>query len=64
MGSHQLPAEDTAVPENGGEGVSALIGPTDDPADEEPRSRVDQILQWVARVLVALSAVRRLSWWH
>jgi hypothetical protein len=46
-----LPAEEIAAPDNGGQGLSALIGPTHDLADEQPRSRVDQILQWVPRVL-------------
>jgi hypothetical protein len=45
-----LSAENTTA-DNGGEGLSALIGSTDDLADEQPRSRVDQILQWVPRVL-------------
>jgi hypothetical protein len=41
----------TAVPENGSTGLSALMGPTSDLADDEPKSRIDRILQWVPRVL-------------
>jgi hypothetical protein len=51
MGGHQLSAEDTTAPDSGGEGLSALIGPTNDLANEEPQSRIDRILQWVPRVL-------------
>jgi hypothetical protein len=43
--------EDTTAAGNGGEGLSALVGPTNDLADEQPRSRVDKILQWVPRIL-------------
>jgi len=46
-----LSAEDTTAPQNGSTGLSALIGPTDDLADEKPRSRIDQMLQWVPRIL-------------
>jgi hypothetical protein len=46
-----MSAEGAAAPENGGDGLSALIGPTNDLADEAPRSRIDQILQWVPRLL-------------
>ncbi len=45
-----MSAEDTA-PADGGEGLGALIGPVHDLADEQPRSRIDRILQWVPRVL-------------
>jgi hypothetical protein len=48
-----MSAEETATTDNGSEGLSALIGSTDDLADEEPRSRVDQILQWIPRVLAS-----------
>ena len=41
---------DDVVPE-GRAGLSALMGPTDDLADDQPQSRVDRILQWVPRVL-------------
>jgi hypothetical protein len=40
-----------AVPADGSTGLSALMGPTDDLADDEPKSRVDRILQWVPRLL-------------
>ncbi len=39
------PAQDSAV------GLSALMGPTHDLADDQPKSRIDRILQWVPRVL-------------
>jgi hypothetical protein len=42
---------DDAVPQGGATGLSALMGPTDDLADDEPKSRIDRILQWVPRVL-------------
>jgi hypothetical protein len=42
---------DDAVRANGSTGLSALMGPTDDLADDEPKSRVDRILQWVPRLL-------------
>jgi hypothetical protein len=32
-------------------GLAALIGSTDDLATDRPRSRIDQILQWVPRLL-------------
>ena len=41
---------DDVVPE-GRAGLSALMGPTDDLADDQPQSRIDRILQWVPRVL-------------
>jgi hypothetical protein len=46
-------AEDTAETNGDDKGLSALMGPTDDLADEQPRSRVDQILGWVPRVLAS-----------
>jgi hypothetical protein len=39
------------VPQNGADRMSALIGPTNDLADEQPHSRIDRILQWVPRIL-------------
>jgi hypothetical protein len=48
-----LSAEDTAATDDGSGGLSALIRPTDDLADEQPKSRVDQILQWVPRILAS-----------
>jgi hypothetical protein len=50
-GGHELSAQDTTKPDSGGDRLSALIGPTNDLADEQPRSRIDRILQWVPRVL-------------
>jgi len=46
-----MSAADGAAPERGGTGLSALMGPTDDLANDEPRSRIDRILAWVPRVL-------------
>jgi hypothetical protein len=46
-----LSVEDATAADNGGEGLSTLVGPTNDLADEQPRSRIDRILQWVPRVL-------------
>jgi hypothetical protein len=40
-----------AVPQGGSTGLTALMGPTNDLADDEPKSRIDKILQWVPRVL-------------
>jgi len=48
-----LPSEDTAAPQSTGDGLGTLIGPTNDLADEAPRSRIDQILQWVPRLLAS-----------
>jgi hypothetical protein len=42
--------EDGAVP-RGSTGLSALMGPTDDLAEDQPKSRIDRILQWVPRLL-------------
>jgi hypothetical protein len=42
---------DDAVPQDGSTGLGALMGPTLDLADDEPKSRIDRILQWVPRVL-------------
>jgi hypothetical protein len=46
-----LPAEDTAELENHRDGLSGLIGPTNDLADQKPQSRIDRALQWVPRIL-------------
>jgi hypothetical protein len=46
-------AQDTTQSDSGDEGLSALIGSTDDLADDQPRSRVDRILQWVPRLLAS-----------
>ncbi len=43
-----MSAEDAAMPPDG---LSGLMGPTDDLADQQPRSRTDRILQWVPRLL-------------
>ena len=42
--------EDGAAP-RGSTGLSALMGPTDDLAEDQPKSRIDRILQWVPRLL-------------
>jgi len=42
---------DGTVPAGGNSGLSGLMGPTNDLADDEPKSRIDRILQWVPRVL-------------
>ena len=44
------PEQDTA-PDNDGHGMRTLVGSTNDLAADSPRSRVDQILQWVPRIL-------------
>jgi hypothetical protein len=44
------PQDTTVVPEDS-EGPTGLIGSTSDLADDEPRSRVDKVLQWVPRLL-------------
>ncbi len=44
------PEQDTA-PDNHGNAMSSLVGSTNDLAADTPRSRVDQILQWVPRIL-------------
>ncbi len=44
------PEQDTA-PEDGRDGMGALVGSTNDLAADTPRSRVDRILQWVPRIL-------------
>jgi hypothetical protein len=46
-----MSSEETAATDNGGDGLTALVGSTNDLADDAPRSRVDQILQWVPRML-------------
>jgi hypothetical protein len=43
--------EDSAARQAGTTGLSALMGPTDDLADDQPASRVDRVLQWVPRLL-------------
>jgi hypothetical protein len=42
---------DDAVPEDGGTGLSTLMGPTSDLADDGPKWRIDRVLRWVPRVL-------------
>ncbi len=42
-----------AVPEDGSTKLGALMGPTSDLADDEPKSRIDRVLQWVPRVLAS-----------
>jgi hypothetical protein len=42
---------DDTLPEGGNTGLSALMGPTDDLADDQPKSRIDRVLAWVPRVL-------------
>ena len=46
-----MPENDTAGKRNGGTGLATLVGPTNDLATDTPRSRLDQILQWVPRLL-------------
>jgi hypothetical protein len=46
-----MSADDIGMPEDEHEGLSGLMGTTNDLADQQPRSRVDRILQWVPRVL-------------
>ena len=41
------------MPQGTGDGLGTLMGPTNDLADEAPRSRIDQILQWVPRLLAS-----------
>jgi hypothetical protein len=43
----------TAVPTDASRKLSAVMGPTSDLADDEPKSRIDRILQWVPRVLAS-----------
>ena len=43
--------DDGAARQDGSTGISALMGPTADLADDQPKSRIDRILQWVPRVL-------------
>jgi hypothetical protein len=40
----------TGIADNSG-GIGELMGSTNDLADEQPRSRIDRILQWVPRIL-------------
>jgi hypothetical protein len=44
-------SDERAATGNGGTGMTALVGSTNDLAVDTPRSRVDQILQWVPRIL-------------
>jgi hypothetical protein len=44
-------AVDADEQERADPGLAALMGSTDDLADDQPRSRVDRILQWVPRLL-------------
>jgi hypothetical protein len=47
-----MSTQDTVtLPQDGSDGLSALVGSTSDLADEQPRSRIDKILQWVPRLL-------------
>jgi hypothetical protein len=50
-GGRELSPEQEAAPGNDGDGMSALVGSTNDLAADTPRSRVDRILQWVPRIL-------------
>jgi hypothetical protein len=46
-----MSSEDSTAASDAGDGMAALVGSTNDLADDAPRSRVDQILQWVPRIL-------------
>ena len=46
-----MESEDNAATENERDSMAALVGSTNDLADDVPRSRIDQILQWVPRIL-------------
>jgi hypothetical protein len=47
-----MSAADDAKPGQGSTTrLGTLMGPTDDLADDEPKSRIDRILQWVPRLL-------------
>jgi hypothetical protein len=46
-----MPSEDSALPQNGDDRPTTLTGSTTDLADEQPRSRMDKMLQWVPRLL-------------
>jgi hypothetical protein len=46
-----LSIEQDSAAENDGGGKSSLVGSTNDLAADTPRSRVDQMLQWVPRIL-------------
>jgi hypothetical protein len=48
---NESPEGDATVADRGDEGLAALMGSTDDLADDQPRSPVDRILQWVPRLL-------------
>ena len=43
--------ENPTMPQSSADRLSALMGPTNDLADEQPRTRIDRVLQWVPRVL-------------
>jgi len=42
---------DSTATESDRDGMAALVGSTNDLADDAPRSRIDRILQWVPRIL-------------
>jgi hypothetical protein len=44
-------ADDTAQRQGSSTRLRVMMGPTNDLADDEPKSRLDRILQWVPRVL-------------
>jgi hypothetical protein len=46
-----MESEDNAASENERDSMAALVGSTNDLADDTPRSGVDRILQWVPRFL-------------
>jgi hypothetical protein len=48
-----LSAENAVALDSGDESPGTLIGTTNDLADEEPRSHIDRILQWVPRILAS-----------
>jgi hypothetical protein len=51
-----MASEDNAATGNDGDGMAALVGSTNDLADDTPRSRIDQILQWVPNVTSDIGA--------
>ena len=46
-----MSSPDSTGPQETADGLTALMGPTDDLAEESPKSRIDRILQWVPRLL-------------
>jgi len=46
-----MASDDNAAKENERDSMAALVGSTNDLADDTPRSRIDRILQWVPRIL-------------